>query len=41
VLDASYAEVVSFDNIPVMGDTGMCASRDYGIKPIFGGKDYR
>ena len=41
VLDTNYAEVVSFNNIPVLGDTGMCAKNDFGVKTIFGGKDYR
>ena len=41
VLDANYAEVVSFDNIPVMGDTGMCDDQSLGFEPIFGSKDNR
>jgi hypothetical protein len=41
VLDSSYAEVVSFTNIPVMGDTGMCVDGGNGFNPIFGAKDYR
>jgi hypothetical protein len=41
VLDSNYAEVVSFDNIPVMGDTGLCQTNDHGLKPVYGGSDYR
>jgi hypothetical protein len=28
VLDSNYTEVVSFDNIKVMGDTGLCQYAD-------------
>jgi hypothetical protein len=41
VLDTNYAEVVSFYNIPVMGDTGMCFDANVGLKPIFGNKGDR
>ena len=41
VLDSTYAEVVSFYNIPVMGDTGMCVDGERAFNPIFGDRDYR
>jgi hypothetical protein len=43
VFDANFVEVVSFSNIPVMGDTGLCqaSDRDRSFAPVFGSKDYR
>jgi hypothetical protein len=26
IIDSNYAEVAFFDNVPVMGDTGLCKS---------------
>jgi hypothetical protein len=41
VLDSSYAEVVSFNNIPVMGDTGLCQSNDRNFGSSTGWSDQR
>ncbi len=39
VLDASYAEVVTFENVPVIGAASFCTSSDFGS---FGGyENYR
>ena len=41
VLDLNYAEVVSFNNIPVMGDTGLCDSGSGKFGSTIGDRDYR
>ncbi len=40
VLDANYTEVISFNNVRVMGDTGLCGSSS-SFAPSFGGSSFK
>ncbi len=41
VLGTNYAEVVSFDNVKVMGNTGLCDSGNDEVDPWFEENTYR
>ncbi len=41
VLDSNFTEIVSFNNIKVVGDTGLCESSFGGTEPRFGEGLYR
>jgi len=40
VFDANYTEVISFNNVRVMGDTGLCGSSS-SFAPSFGGSSFK
>jgi len=40
VLDSNYTEVISFNDINVMGDTGLCEPDGNEIEPVFGKNPY-
>ena len=40
ILDSNFNEVVAFNNIHVIGDTGLCETGSETTRPAFGGGDY-